>query len=119
MRLDFRRERIRVGNVLGKFSKESMMKKGDRSSVPVVIAGALVGLIVGCLITWLPIRLLFCAAYNAPDCEEIVLMVFPLYCFIMPLIGSVVAYLLYRRQGEREATGSDAKDRTGGESKIV
>ena len=53
------------------------MKKGSSSGMPAIIAGAFIGLIFGCLITWYPIRLLFCAAYNTPDCEEIVLMAFP------------------------------------------
>lgn len=104
---------------MSKFGKEAVMKKGGSSGWTVVIAGAVLGLIVGCLIAWLPIRLLFCASYNAPDCEEIVLMVFPLYCFITPLIGGAVAYLLYWRQGEREIEASAKEDVTNGESRVV
>jgi hypothetical protein len=77
------------------------MKKSSSSGLPVIIAGALVGLIFGCLVTWYPIRLLFCAAYNTPDCEQIVLMVFPFYCIIAPLIGSGIGYLFYWRQGDK------------------
>jgi hypothetical protein len=74
------------------------MKKGSALLLLVLFSGALIGLLFGCLVTWFPIRLLFCAYYNTPDCEEIVLMAFPLYCFIAPLFGAVIAYLLYRRQ---------------------
>lgn len=74
------------------------MKKSGSSRLAVIIAGALAGMIVGCLITWLPIRLSFCAYYNSPDCEEIVLMVFPFYCFIMPLTGGLITNWLYGRQ---------------------
>ena len=74
------------------------MKKGNAFVIWIVVAGALAGLIFGCLITWYPLRLAFCAYYNAPDCEEIVLMLFPFYCFIAPAIGSAAAYLIYRRQ---------------------
>ncbi len=34
------------------------MKKGSSSGMPAIIAGAFIGLIFGCLITWYPIRLL-------------------------------------------------------------
>ena len=78
------------------------MKMGNISATQVVISGAVIGLIFGCLLTWYPIRLLFCASYNAPDCEEIVLMVFPLYCFITPFLGGLAAYLLYRRQSGQD-----------------
>jgi membrane protease YdiL (CAAX protease family) len=78
------------------------VNKGNVSGTQAVIAGAVIGLIFGCLITWYPIRLSFCASYNAPDCEEIVLMVFPLYCLITPLLGSLIAHLLYRKYGEQE-----------------
>ena len=75
-----------------------VMNKGFVSGIPAVIAGAAIGFIIGCLITWFPVRLLFCAAYNAPDCEEIVLILFPFYCFIAPLAGGIVAYWLYRKR---------------------
>jgi len=91
------------------------MKKGSTSGMPAIIVGAFIGLIFGCLITWYPIRLLFCAAYNTPDCEEIVLMAFPFYCFIAPLIGGVAAYLLYRRRREAGAIDSVPPDGTTGE----
>ena len=67
-----------------------------------VSAGAVAGLIFGCLLTWFPIRLLFCAVYNTPDCEEIVLITFPFYCFIAPLLGAITAHLLYRKQHPQE-----------------
>jgi len=78
------------------------MKKETNSNLQVVIVGAVVGLIFGCLVTWYPIRLMFCAAYNAPDCEEIVLMAFPFYCFITPLVGGIIAYLIYRKRFNQE-----------------
>jgi hypothetical protein len=79
------------------------MKKRSATLLPVMIAGALLGILFGCLLTWFPIRLLFCAYYNTPDCEEIVLMAFPLYCFITPLLGALIAYLIYRRQHKSQA----------------
>lgn len=63
-----------------------------------ILAGIILGFIIGCLITWFPIRILFCIWYNAPDCEEIVLISFPFYCIIAPLCGGIVAYLLYRKK---------------------
>jgi len=72
--------------------------KGAGSPLLIVIAGVVAGLIVGCLLTWFPIRLLFCSLYNTPDCEEIVLIAFPFYCIITPILGGMTAYLLYRRQ---------------------
>lgn len=74
------------------------MEKGRTSRSLTIMAGVVIGLVFGCLVTWYPIRLLFCASYNAPDCEEIVLMVFPLYCFITPLVGGLIAHLLYRKR---------------------
>lgn len=91
------------------------MKKSSSSGLPVIIAGTLAGLIFGCLITWLPIRLSFCAVYNTPDCEQIVLMVFPFYCLIMPLIGGIIANWLYRRQNRPQASDGAAKDGAAGE----
>ena len=73
------------------------MKEGN-AQILVIIAGAVVGLLFGCLITWFPIRMLFCAYYNAPDCEEIVLITFPFYCFIAPLAGGIIAYFIYRKR---------------------
>ena len=74
------------------------MGKSNNSPFLVVIAGAVAGLLVGCLLTWFPIRLLFCSVYNTPDCEEIVLITFPFYCVIAPLLGGVIAYFLYRKR---------------------
>ena len=74
------------------------MAKSNNSPFLVVIAGAVAGLLVGCRLTWFPIRLLFCSVYNTPDCEEIVLITFPFYCVIAPLLGGVIAYFLYRKR---------------------
>jgi hypothetical protein len=74
------------------------MNKGLVSGAIVVLAGAVIGFILGSLITWFPIRLAYCAAYNAPDCEEIVLILFPFYCLIAPFLGSITAYWLYQKQ---------------------
>jgi hypothetical protein len=80
------------------------MEKGNTSAMIGIIAGAIVGMIFGCLVTWYPIRLLFCASYNYPDCEEIVLMVWPLYCLIGPAIGGAIVYLLsWRWHGGKTA----------------
>ena len=78
------------------------MDKGNVSHSWAVIIGVAAGVMFGCLVTWYPIRLLFCASYNAPDCEEIVLMAFPLYCFITPLMGGVIAHFVYRRQRDQK-----------------
>jgi NhaP-type Na+/H+ or K+/H+ antiporter len=78
------------------------VEKGTVSPALAGIIGAAVGLVLGCLITWFPIRLLFCSVYNTPDCEEIVLITFPFYCIIAPLIGGAVAYMLYRRRREQK-----------------
>ena len=78
------------------------MKMGKFSNLQVVIGGVVIGLLVGCLVTWYPIRLLFCAVYNTPDCEEIVLITFPFYCFIAPIIGGIIAHLIYRKQHNQE-----------------
>ena len=67
-----------------------------------IMAGMVSGVLFGCLITWYPIRLSFCASYNAPDCEEIVLMVFPLYCFIGPAIGGLIGHFLTRARSNDE-----------------
>lgn len=93
------------------------MKNNDTSAMLVISGGALIGLIFGCLITWYPIRLLFCASYNTPECEEIVLMVFPLYCFITPFIGILTAYFIYsrRHQSKAECDGSVLQDGAAGE----
>jgi len=91
------------------------MKKGSSSSTLAVIAGALVGLIFGCLITWYPIRLSFCAVYHTPDCEQIVLMVFPFYCLIAPLLGGVIAYYMIRRKGAAQAGPGAVEDGAAGE----
>ena len=68
------------------------MEKGTVTPALAVLIGAAVGLAAGCLITWFPIRLLFCAVYNTPDCEEIVLITFPFYCLLTPLLGAGIAY---------------------------
>lgn len=78
------------------------MKKGNVSRTQAIIVGVVVGLLFGCLVTWYPIRLLFCTAYNTPDCEQIVLMVFPLYCFIAPLLGGAKAYFLYQKHRDNK-----------------
>ncbi len=80
------------------------MDKGGISRSSVIVVGALLGLFLGCFITWFPLRLAFCTYYNAPDCEEIVLMVFPFYCFIAPLIGAVTASWLYRKRSTLAAS---------------
>jgi NhaP-type Na+/H+ or K+/H+ antiporter len=74
------------------------MKNGFVSGLIAVTVGAAIGFIIGCLITWFPARLLFCAAYNTPDCEEVVLILFPFYCFIAPSAGGIIAYWLYRKR---------------------
>jgi membrane protease YdiL (CAAX protease family) len=76
--------------------------KEANAQILAIIAGAVVGLLFGCLITWFPIRMLFCAYYNAPDCEEIVLISFPFYCFIAPLAGGIIAFFLYRKRRSRD-----------------
>jgi hypothetical protein len=76
--------------------------KDSNAQILAITIGAVVGLLLGCLITWFPLRLLFCAYYNAPDCEEIVLITFPFYCFIAPLAGGIIAYLLYRKRRSQE-----------------
>lgn len=90
------------------------MKKDTNAIVLTVVAGAFIGMVFGCLVTWYPIRLSFCAYYNAPDCEEIVLMAFPLYCFIGPLIGGTIAYLIYRRRREAVVDDSILQDEIAG-----
>jgi NhaP-type Na+/H+ or K+/H+ antiporter len=61
-------------------------------------SGALLGFLIGSLVTWFPIKLLFCDIYNSPDCEEVVLILFPFYCFVAPLVGGIIAYWLYWKQ---------------------
>ena len=93
------------------------MDNGGISRTSVIIVGALIGLFLGCLLTWFPLRLAFCAYYNAPDCEEIVLMVFPFYCFIAPLIGVVIANWLYRRRRTVAASDDVSADESAGAGK--
>jgi len=82
--------------------ENNVMNKNNLSLIAAAVVGAILGLIVGSLITWFPIRWAYCAAYNAPDCEEIVLIAFPLYCFIAPLIGGALGYFGYRAYVHRE-----------------
>ena len=73
------------------------MNKGRGPELPLVLAGAWIGMIVGGLIAWFPLRIFYCASYSSPDCGEIVLMAWPFVFIIAPLTGGLIVHLLYKR----------------------
>jgi hypothetical protein len=73
------------------------LNKNAALGLLVFVYGALVGSALSILVAWYPVRVLYCALSESYDCGEIFLLLWPLYCLIMPTVGGVTANLIYQK----------------------
>jgi hypothetical protein len=73
------------------------LNKDTALGLLVFVYGAFVGLVLSILVAWYPVRILYCAVYPSYDCGEIVLLLWPFYCLIIPTVGGAIANLIYQK----------------------